>query len=148
MSEATTSNINGPNTNSSEQNGPPSSWTVYDDALEGLAYVNYVLLPTMLVLGIGGNILTIVVMMSPKFRQLTSRIYLIFLALSDLTLLLTQPFNKMFVIEMIGFDVRALSDVGCKIFFWFFRTGKMTSSWFVVCLCVERFVAGLVSIES
>lgn len=143
MNEATpiAVNISGPNTSSSEQNGPPSSWTIYDDALEGLAYVNYVLLPTMLVLGIGGNILTIVVMMSPKFRQLTSRIYLIFLALSDVTLLLTQPFNKMFVIEMIGSDVRALSDVGCKIFFWFFRTGKMTSSWFVVCLCVERFIA-------
>ncbi|XP_022335190.2 putative G-protein coupled receptor 139 [Crassostrea virginica] len=115
--------------------------TVYDDVLEGLAYVNYILLPTMLVLGIGGNVLTIIVMTSPKFRQLTSRIYLIFLALSDITLLLTQPFNKMFIIKMIGFDVRALSDVGCKVFFWFFRTGKMTSSWFVVCLCIERFVA-------
>lgn len=57
MNEATTIavNISGPNTSSSEQNGPPSSWTIYDDALEGLAYVNYVLLPTMLVLGIGGH---------------------------------------------------------------------------------------------
>ncbi|XP_061169025.1 C-C chemokine receptor type 5-like [Saccostrea echinata] len=124
-----------------DQDLPQGSSTVYDDVLEGLAYVNYVLLPTMLVLGIGGNILTILVMTSPKFQQLTSRYYLIFLALSDITLLLTQPFNKMFVIKMLGVDVRALSDVGCKVFFWFFRTGKMTSSWFVVCLCVERFIA-------
>jgi hypothetical protein len=29
------------------------------------------------------------------------------------------------------------------ISFWFFRTGKMMSSWFVVCICVERFVAVL-----
>lgn len=46
----------------------------------------------------------------------------------------------MFVIEMIGFDVRVLLDVGCKIFFWFFWIGKMILLWFVVCLCVERFV--------
>ncbi|XP_048735728.2 growth hormone secretagogue receptor type 1-like [Ostrea edulis] len=126
--------------NQNVSQGPPGT-SIYDDVLEGLAYVNYVLLPTMLVLGIGGNILTITIMTSPKFRKLTCRFYLIFLALSDLALLLTQPFNKMFVIKMFGEDVRAISDVGCKIFFWFFRTGKMTSSWFVVCLCIERFIA-------
>jgi hypothetical protein len=39
--------------------------------------------------------------------------------------------------------IRAISSFGCKLSFWIFRTGKMMSSWFVVCICVERFVAVL-----
>lgn len=68
-----------------------------------------------------------------------SRYFLVALAASDIALLLIQPFNKMFVIKHFVRDYRALSAIGCKIFFWFFRTRKMTSSWFVVYLCLERF---------
>ncbi|CAC5418763.1 unnamed protein product [Mytilus coruscus] len=117
--------------------------TVYDDVLEGLEYVNIILLPTCLVVGVFGNLITIFIMNSKAFSKMGSRFFLIALAVSDATLLLAQPFNKMFVYELFGRDLRALSEVGCKLFFWFFRTGKMTSSWFVVYLCLERFTAVL-----
>jgi hypothetical protein len=42
-----------------------------------------------------------------------------------------------------GRDIRAISSFGYKLSLWFFRTGKMMSSWVVVCFCVERFVAVL-----
>ncbi|XP_063429698.1 neuromedin-U receptor 2-like [Mytilus trossulus] len=120
-----------------------STRTVYDDALEGLEYVNIILLPTCLVVGVFGNLITIFIMNSKAFSKMGSRYFLAALAVSDVTLLLAQPFNKMFVLELFGRDLRALSAVGCKLFFWFFRTGKMTSSWFVVYLCLERFTAVL-----
>jgi uncharacterized membrane protein len=49
----------------------------------------------------------------------------------------------MFIIQFFGRDIRAISSFGYKLLFWFFRTGKMMSSWVVVCFCVERFVAVL-----
>ncbi|XP_033744887.1 growth hormone secretagogue receptor type 1-like [Pecten maximus] len=109
--------------------------------LNGLAYFDYFYFPTFLFLGLAGNTMTIIIMNSKSFSKLNSRLLLICLAFSDTLLLLTQPFNKKFVIKMLGTDLRALSDIGCKIFFVFFRTGKMTSSWIVVFLCVERFIA-------
>ncbi|KAK3092773.1 hypothetical protein FSP39_007072 [Pinctada imbricata] len=106
-----------------------------------LNYVNYVILPVFLVLGLTGNTLTILAMNTKRFANQTSRLFLTALSLSDSVLLLTQPFNKLFVINILGMDLRALTDVGCKAFFVIFKTAKMTSSWFVVFLCLERFVA-------
>jgi len=103
--------------------------------------IQFGLLPFFLVTGLFGNTLTILTMMSNKFQHLTSRYILIFLALSDTVLLLTQPFNKIWVIRLFGFDYRAISELSCKVFFVIFRSAKMTSSWLVVLLCFERFVA-------
>ena len=102
----------------------------------------YISLPLFLVIGLFGNLMTIATMASKQFSNLTSRYILIALAISDTTLILTQPFNKIWIINLLGTDIRsALSNVGCKIFFHIFRTSKMTSSWLVVLVCFERFVA-------
>lgn len=119
----------------------PAGRTIYDDVLDGLEYVNIAMLPTCLVLGVLGNMITLIIMNRKAFSSLTSRYFLMSLAVSDCILLLTQPFNKIFVIKYFQRDFRALSDAGCKIYFWLFKSGKMTSSWFVVFLCLERFTA-------
>ena len=117
---------------------PAMSWGHVKD---NFYKAEYVILPTFLVIGLFGNSLTIATMISKQFQNLTSRYILICLALSDTTLLLTQPFNKIFLRNVLGYDVRALSDASCKIFFHIFKTAKMTSSWLIVLLCFERFVA-------
>ncbi|XP_052281298.1 growth hormone secretagogue receptor type 1-like [Dreissena polymorpha] len=103
--------------------------------------IGYIIQPLILVVGVAGNILTLVTMMFSRFKDLTSRYIILFLALSDTALLLTQPLNKFWIIKLIGIDLRALSTLSCKIFFVIFRSAKMTSSWLVVLLCVERYVA-------
>lgn len=113
----------------------------FKDVQDAFYIAGYVITPTFLAIGLFGNAITILTMSSKEFSSLTSRYILIALALSDTTLLLTQPFNKLFVRKLIGYDVRALSDFGCKAFFHIFKTGKMTSSWLIVILCFERFVA-------
>lgn len=118
-----------------------SEHTVYDDVLVGLKYLDTVLLPTCLLLGVSGNFITLFVMNTKYFSDWTSRYFLMALAISDNLLLMTQPLNKSIVMDLFGRDLRALSDLGCKLYFWFFKNGKMTSSWFVVLLCLERFVA-------
>ncbi|KAL4227440.1 7 transmembrane receptor (rhodopsin) [Mactra antiquata] len=105
-------------------------------------FIQYFILPFFLVTGFFGNMLTIATMASRRFQHLTSRYILIFLAISDTVLLLLQPFNKLWVIKLFGgIDLRALSTSACKVFFVIFRSAKMTSSWLVVMLCFERFVA-------
>ncbi|XP_061166816.1 thyrotropin-releasing hormone receptor-like [Saccostrea echinata] len=104
-------------------------------------YINYVFLPATVTIGITGNILTIIVMKSRQFSAAPSSYLLICLAVSDSVLLLIQPLNKSFVMDVIGQDVRAWHSAICKLYFVIRRTSKVTSSWFVVGLCVERFIA-------
>ncbi|KAK3092528.1 hypothetical protein FSP39_004038 [Pinctada imbricata] len=136
-------------------NSTSATWstptTMSDDVDEGnseqpyaikiLEQISLVYFPVVLIVGIVGNFLTIVIMASPKFSKSTSRIYLIALALSDTTLILAQPFNLPSFIKLFGRDLKSLSDVGCKLYFIIRRSSKMTSSWFVVLLCIERFIA-------
>lgn len=108
---------------------------------DAMFMTQYFLLPLFLVTGLFGNIFTIVTMASSRFQHMTSRYILIFLAISDTVLLVTQPFNKLWIIRLFGSDFRALSRTWCKAFFVIFKSAKMTSSWLVVLLCFERFVA-------
>jgi hypothetical protein len=116
---------------------------VYDGVLKFVQVLNVICIPTSLLVGCVGYVLTVCVMNLNSFSKLSARVFLIALAFSDTTVILTQPLHKMFIIQVFGLDIRAISSFGCKLSFWFFRTGKMMSSWFVVCICVERFVAVL-----
>ncbi|CAG2196574.1 unnamed protein product [Mytilus edulis] len=140
FSNLTSLNCNGSCCNTTEV-PEISGKTIYDDILRGLEYIDIFLLPTCLILGVGGNFITFIVLNNKTFSNWTSKYFLVALSLSDNLLLLTQPFNKPVVMNLFGRDYRALSKVGCKLYFWFFKNGKMTSSWFVVLLCAERFVA-------
>ncbi|XP_041348859.1 galanin-like G-protein coupled receptor npr-9 [Gigantopelta aegis] len=104
-------------------------------------YVSYVTTFLFVTMGIVGNVLTIVVMFGREFSSMTTSTILVALALSDTALLLMQPFTKVWLVRFLGVDVRALSDVSCKVFFTLFRTSKMCSSWFVVLVCLERLIA-------
>ena len=117
--------------------------TTLDWAAEKKAiYIIDVVLHCMfLIVGLFGNILTIVVLVFKKWTNITSRHILTALAVSDTTMLICQTFHQEFLKDFFKVDARALSSFGCKVFFTFYRTSKMTSSWFVVFLCFERFVA-------
>ncbi|KAK2141836.1 hypothetical protein LSH36_1034g00003 [Paralvinella palmiformis] len=112
---------------------PPTSYAVYE--------VGYVFVPLLLVVGVVGNSLTITVMTSASFRTLPVSKMLIAMSLSDTVVNLLFPFNKPFMSQLIGTDIRALSSGGCKLFFWTYRFAKTGSSWMVVMISFERFVA-------
>lgn len=112
----------------------PESFAVLD-------YINIVLIPACLITGVPGNIITIILMNTNTFSHFASKYFLIALAIADISVLCTQPFKNMSVIRYLGFDLRTFSAVGCKFYFWIHKTGKMASSWFVVCVALERLVA-------
>ncbi|KAK2162388.1 hypothetical protein NP493_1525g00036 [Ridgeia piscesae] len=104
-------------------------------------YVYYVLLPTIIVTGICGNMFTIRVMLAKHFRSTCVSVFLTALALSDTVVIVVSTISKRFFRYMIRVDVRSFSETGCWTFFWTYRTSKMLSSWIVVFVSVERFVA-------
>ena len=101
----------------------------------------YVITPCMLLCGLFGNTMTMMIMHYEEFRVMPSSLILRALAVSDTSVILMWSFNKQFMIDLLGLDVRALSTASCKIFFWFWKTSKMTSSWFIVLISMERFIA-------
>lgn len=104
-------------------------------------YIGYVIVPSVLVFGLFGNSMTLAVTCYKGFRNMPSSLILRALAISDTTLILMLPFNKKFVTKLLQMDIRALSGPTCKLFFWAWKTSKMTSSWLVLLLALERLVA-------
>ncbi|XP_046354937.2 galanin receptor type 2-like [Haliotis rufescens] len=106
-------------------------------------YIGIITVPLFFILSVFGNSLTIAVMLGKKFRSMTSSLILIVMALSDTCFSCIIPFNRLFFRVWVGYDVRALSSGGCSFFFIMHKTSKMSSSWFIVFVCFERFVAVL-----
>ena len=104
-------------------------------------YVGYVFVPIVFFIGIVGNALTIRIMITKGFRSMTFSKLLIALSVSDTIVNILFPFNETFMYNMMGVDIRAVSDIGCKFFFWAYRVFTFTSSWMVVLISTERFVA-------
>ncbi|XP_013390936.1 QRFP-like peptide receptor [Lingula anatina] len=110
-------------------------------SLGKIDYVGYVAIPFFLITGLTGNTFTILIMSGKQFQKMTISTLLIALSVSDSLLVVMAPFNKKWFQQMIGVDVRSFSLFSCKVFFWFWRMAKMTSSWFVVIVAIERFIA-------
>jgi len=109
--------------------------------MEKWKQVQYVVCPSLVVIGLIGNICAIITVSQPQFRKLTTRRILCALALSDTLLLCTNPFNQSFMKDVWNQDVRALSTAGCKVFFMAYRIGKISGSWFIALVTIERFLA-------
>ena len=106
-----------------------------------IRYVSYVVLPILVTTGICGNIVTIRVMMAKEFGSKCVSVFLVALALSDTVVIFVSTLNKHQVRSLMGVDVRSIDVTGCRVFFWAYRTSKMMSSWIVVFICIERFIA-------
>ena len=133
------SSMNSSNT-TTETPSQELSNTMAEDFISIMLHMSYIIIPTFLVVGVCGNTMTIVVMRSRSFRGLTTSYILIALAISDTIQNILLPFNKGFVRALLGVDIRSLSDLGCVLYFWAFRVSKMTSSWLIVLISLERLV--------
>ena len=103
--------------------------------------VDYTVLPVLLAVGFFGNVMTIAVMHRAAYKTTPTSLILSLLSLADTSVLLMVPWNRMSIQKLIGLDVRGLHWLGCKLFFWAWRTAKMASAWFVVLISVERCIA-------
>ena len=112
--------------------------TSHEDSL--LVYVSYVIVPLFFVLGIAENILTILITRHKLYRNTSHGVFLRTIAMNDLIFLILFPFNKRFVHTLIGYDVRSISIIGCKVYFALYRTSRISSALFMLQICIERFI--------
>ena len=83
--------------------------------LHPVEYFNWVTVPPIFILGIIGNLMTMKIMCSKVFARMSMSLTLLVLSLSDICIIIMQPFNKKFFMAAIGTDIRALSLVSCKV---------------------------------
>ena len=96
--------------------------------------------PILIAFGSIGNILSIVVLTRPSIRRSTIALYLIVLAVSDLTVLYTGLLRQ-WLIYLVDFDVREISEAACKIHIWMVYSSLDSSAWIVMAVTLDRVIA-------
>ena len=100
--------------------------------------------PLILMVGIPGNILSIVVLKSRKFRGKSYTHYLSALAVFDSLVLVFKYLNRVDrLIEATGYYAifSQYDDVACKMHNFAEHVCYLMSSWLVLCMTMERYVA-------
>ena len=118
----------------------PSNDTTDDVTSLNLQYVIWVfVLPVVLLVGIIGNILSIVVLQSKAFRHTTTGVCLPLTAIADSLFLLTGAQE---ILEISGvFDVREYSVWSCRVYKVLHYSAGDASVWLLVAFTFDRFVA-------
>jgi len=96
-------------------------------------------LPVVLLVGILGNILSIIVLQSKTFRFTTTGVYLPITAAADTLFLLTGALEILEMAEI--FDVREYNVWTCRMYKVLHYTGGDVSIWLLVAFTFDRFVA-------
>lgn len=93
--------------------------------------------PIIIPLGSVGNSLTIIVILR-QFRKMTSiSLFLLCLAFSDLLVLYTVTLRH-WIRNVWNFDIRTISESGCKLHVFFTYVSMQLSSWLLVGVTMEK----------
>lgn len=95
--------------------------------------------PIIIVLGVCGNMLTVVILLRHMRKLSSTAIYLLTLAISDTLFLLNAPLRR-WIINMWDEDVRHKSELGCKFSVYLTYSSSQLSSWILVAVTIERLV--------
>ena len=90
--------------------------------------------------GIVGNAIIIATVRGKLCQYRSHGIHLTALAVADIKLLIVNLFNHRFVWNAVGTDLRGISAAGCKVFAFTKSGTKLCSTYFVILLCIERFI--------
>ncbi|XP_045210699.2 uncharacterized protein LOC123562115 [Mercenaria mercenaria] len=103
-----------------------------------IAYWMWRIIPVVL-LGVGfvGNIFNIAVLSRKELRKRSICVYLIFLAVSDTTMLCAEPLVQIVRI-FSGINISTLSPVTCSLSIWLAYSSGSISCWLIVLVTVER----------
>ena len=93
----------------------------------------------LFVVGIVGNILTIIVLVRLGLKKQPTMTFLFFLAITDTVVLLTG-LPRYWVNYVFDFDIRRTSNLCCKLYYFFLYTSMHFSSWILVGVSIERVV--------
>ena len=109
--------------------------------ITALTYISFAVICTFLLLGMLGNLLTITVTVKFNEALKSHDILIIALALCDITMVTTTPFNHPDVLDVLGMDIRAVTTLVCKLYMGLGQSLRFSSVAIKVIVSIERFVA-------
>ena len=104
-------------------------------------YILFVISVCLVILGLLGNMTTILIMQQRPFKSKTHSILLSALAIIDTMCLSMFLFFKPCVAYLFGFDMRSLGDVVCRLLQYLFYIARVSGSAMIILICFERFIA-------
>ena len=118
-----------------------STYEPATNQVPGLIYTLFGLTCFFTCLGLAGNISILIMSMKSLRRQKSYDVLITALAVTDSIALATIALQQPCVYETIGTDVRAVTNIGCKIFMSVLISAMFCSSTVVVLISIERFLA-------
>ena len=117
----------------------------YDDYMDFPEYKAGIMIwkvvpPILIVVGTIGNILCILVLTRRSIKVSTTALYLTFLAFSDLCVLYTGLLRQ-WLIFLFDYDVRHVSNAGCKLHIWLLYSSLDFSAWILIAVTLERVIS-------
>ncbi|KAL3878144.1 hypothetical protein ACJMK2_030515 [Sinanodonta woodiana] len=110
-----------------------------DDLEEAGKWLWKVFSVIFLVLGLTGNLLTVLVLRKIGFSKRPTLFFLFVLAITDSVVLVTG-LSRYWILNTFDLDIRTLSDFGCKINLFVIYLSMQYSSWILVFVCIERVI--------
>ena len=95
----------------------------------------------IMVLGLCGNLVTLVIMWQSRQTQKSHDILITALAISDCITLVPTTLSHSSVSKVVGVDIRAITYVGCKLYAAIWQSATTSTLSVVVLISVERFLA-------
>ena len=106
-----------------------------------LRQVIIIAVPTIVLLGVTGNMLSVCVMLRRRFRSSSTSVYLVALGIVDSIFLVNNMMVAKWIQIMSGIDVRVLSLLGCRLYVYLLYVSKCLGAWLLVSVSCERLVA-------
>ena len=126
-------------------NSVNASYSSFTDSGEHVAawvlYVIFCLNCLFPIFGFFGNVSSIIVMLQPPRKVQSYGLLVVVLAITDTFGLTANFFRPLSLPGILNSDVRTLTDTACTIAMMFDLTAKMYSSYIIVLICIDRFIA-------
>nr|AKQ63014.1 orphan G-protein coupled receptor 6 [Platynereis dumerilii] len=95
----------------------------------------------LLILGVFGNITSLIVLRRKRFRSLPSSLYLTVLAISDFLTIAVGQGGRHWIRALTGKDILSLSTFYCKVWYLIVPVSTSYSTWILTAVTVERCLA-------
>lgn len=111
----------------------------YKDIDEIAAYLWKAISPIIFIVGMTGNMIIVVALKKMNFQRRPPYIFLFALAIFDMVVLCVG-LSQYWVLYTFDYNLRLVSQAGCKISLFVIYWSMQCSSWILVCVVFERFL--------
>jgi hypothetical protein len=118
-----------------------------DQMLQAERYLWILLSPVILLVGLVGNVLNLVVLVRMQFTKNVTLLLIFSLAIVDIVALCTG-LSRYWIKYTFEYDVRLVSDFGCKLNLFVIYVSMQYSSWILVSVTVVRFLKTVIPLKA